>query len=125
MHTTTTVTVVSFAELRTIEAIHGKAVEIESVTEGNLTAVPYLIDHDPESGIYYRVFRTADCLTDTGYDVNVGRDDGGVFVRLVDSNWSDSNWSSFVEEFVAAIGATEGGIKAALRYVARHGDRIC
>ncbi len=113
MHTTTTVTVtsLSFAELRTIEAIHGKAVEIESVTEGNLTAVPYLIDHDPESGIYYRVFRTADCLTDTGYDVNVARVDDRQTIRLVETN----GW--FVDEFNA--------IEHALRYVARHGDRIC
>ena len=111
MHTTTTVTSLSFAELRTIEAIYGKAVEIESVTEGALTAIPYLIDHDPASGIYFRVFRTADALTDTGYDVNVARVDDRQTIRLAETN----GW--FVDEF--------NSFEHALRYVARHGDRIC
>ena len=111
MHITTTATSQSFAESRTVEAIYGSDDPIESVTEGALTAIPYLIDHDPASGIYFRVFRTADALTDTGYDVNVARVDDRQTIRLAETN----GW--FVDEF--------NSIEHALRVVALHGDRIC
>ena len=105
----------SFKELETIKAIFGIEMNVVSYAAVGHTAVPYLIDHDPESGIYFRVFRTHEgTMTDTGYDVNIARsetpDDSRPAIRLTETN------GYFVDEFATP--------EAALAYVARHGARV-